>query len=487
MFKKNSQYGHKTVPLLTYWTRFYLLVLLLSLLGIVAISGVWVWINTYNHHFDLLELQALQLAEVYERSPGEGAYQDRPFRQGPLRMGPVKMSLLVQMVDQQGIVFVVSNDRRPFDILSLQQETPSSYKAVLAGNSVRERVEIDKQTWLRVGIPITWNGTERRALYVSYPTRGVLEQILRLYSSLALITCIIGLASWLVLYFLSKKLTRPLLQVADATRSIAEGKYDVDLPQQLKEQELQQMVTSFKDMAAQLKKLEQLRSSLLAGVSHELRTPITSIRGMIQAVQSKVVEGEEAEKFLRISLAEAKRLQQMVEELLDFSSIEAGATQMDKEEVELSTLVEEVIQQLLFLPEYSSIRFERHLSAGPVWVRGDAGRLRQVILNLFNNSLKASAEEIRLNLYLDGHRVILDVEDNGKGIIPEEQPYIFERFYRGGEGKVKVCGLGLGLTISRLLARDHGGDLTLIESSSKGTLFRLSLPGSNYRGTGEQF
>ncbi len=477
MLRKNNRYKHKTVPLLAYWTRLYVLVLLLSLFLLAAISGAWIGINAYNHHYELLELRALQLAESYERTPGEDPYPEWLIQDRTARLRQIRPpATLIQIVDQRGKVHVIRNIKSPASFLPALQEAPPSYPAVLSGQIVRERVDIDSQTWLRVGVPISRNGKAGSALYVSSPTRGVLDQVRRLYGSLALLTGVIGLAGWLVLYFLSRKLTRPLVQVAASAQSIAGGNYDVVLPQRLKERELQQLVTSFENMAAQLEKLERLRTSLLAGVSHELRTPLTSIRGMIQAVQDKVVEGEEAEKFLKISLDEAKRLQRMVEELLDFSSLESGAAAVEKGEVDLSGLVEDVIRQLIVLPEFNNIRFDRRLPGGPVLISGDAGRLRQILLNLIDNSRKASATEIQIVLREIGDDVTLDVKDDGEGIPPEEQPYIFERFYCGGDGKVKSRGLGLGLTIGRLLARAHGGDLALTESSPGGSTFRLRLP-----------
>lgn len=465
------------MPLLAYWTRLYVLVLLLSLLLLAGITGAWIKISTFDRHYELLEMHAMQLSEAYERlleggAPGERLLHERAVT---LRIGQLRLPLVVQVVDRSGRVFGVRNAKNPAVSPALQEVSPR-HREVLAGRTIREQVQIDSQTWLRVGVPVEQNGAVDRALYVSMPTRDVSDQIRRQYGSLALLTGVIGLAGWLVLYFLSRKLTRPLLQVAAAAQSIAGGEYDVALPQRLKERELQQLVSSFQNMASQLQKLEQLRTGLLAGVSHELRTPITTIRGMIQAVQGKVVTGPEAEEFLRISLDEAKRLQHMVEELLDFSSLEGGAAPIERENVDLSHLVHEVAQQILILTGSENVRIDRILPGGPVFVRGDAGRIRQIMLNLLNNCLKASASEIRIILQACGDKVTLDVEDNGRGIGPEDQPYIFERFYRGGDGKTKPRGLGLGLTISRLLARAHGGDLVLLETSPAGSSFRLMLP-----------
>lgn len=476
MFTERSGPDHKTVPLLTYWTRLYVPVLLLSLLIMAIIAGVWIKVNMYNQRYDLLELRAEQMAEEYGQKLESGVPPDRLQHTRTFRTGEPTVPILVQIADQQGNVYTVRNLRNPVSVSSALQGLPPSHQAVLGGKAIREQVEINDQTWLRVGVPVYQRGEVSRALYLSIPTRSVLQQLSYLYVWLALITVTIGLAGWLVLYILSRKLTLPLRQMAAAAQSVACGTYDPDLPRQLRERELQQLVVSFRDMAAQLKKLERLRSDLLAGVSHELRTPVTSIRGMIQAVQGGVVSGPEAEEFLRISLDEAKRLQNMVEELLDFSSLEAGAAPMERDPVDLPRLVDEVIQQVRVLPEFTGIRVEQDLPGEPAWLAGDAGRIRQILLNLLNNSLKASARDIKISLRTEEDRVTLDVQDNGKGIAPEDRPYIFERFYRGAAGKAKPRGLGLGLTVSRLLARAHGGDLILLETSADGTTFRLILP-----------
>lgn len=450
-----------------------MLVLLIILFFLAVVSGVWLRINAYEQRYQLLELRAEQLAGIYgqipeSNIPAERFHQDDAFRSG---------QFLVQIADHTGRIQTLKKDSRDLatDYTALN-ELSGLHGMVLEGKIIREKVEVSSQTWLRVGVPIYREETVAGALYVSMPAKGVHTQVRHLYISLALLFGIVALAGWLVLYFLSRRLTRPLREVAAAAKSIAGGEYDLVLPEQVKERELQQLIGSFSDMAAQLKQLEQLRTDLLAGVSHELRTPITSIRGMIQAIRDKVVTGEEAEEFLKISLNESKRLQGMVEDLLDFSSLEAGAAPLNKETVDLSYLVDEVIQQLCIIPEYSHIQFVRDLPDVPVWVDGDAGRLRQILINLLNNSQKASATSIRLTLRVNRGLTTLDVQDNGRGIAGTEQPYVFERFYRGGVGQAKARGLGLGLTISRLLARAHGGDLTLLHSSTEGATLRLDLP-----------
>ena len=475
MFIKGREQG--AVPLLTYWTRLYVLVLLLSLLLMAVIAGAWIRFNAYQQRYDLLDQRADQLAEEYGQKLEAGVAAERLQNTRVFRVGGFAVPILVQLADGQGRLHTVRSARGQ-GAAGLLNQLSTQHRAVLSGKTVREKVEIEGQSWLRVGVPVYQSGSVSGALYVSMADRGVLNQVGRLYLWLALVTATIGLAGWLVLYFLSRKLTLPLRQLAVAAQSVAGGEYSPCLPQRVREKELQQLVASFREMAAQLQKLERLRSDLLAGVSHELRTPLTSIRGMIQALQSKVVTGPQADEFLRISLEEAKRLQRMVEDLLDFSSLESGAAQLEKELLDFSDLVNGVIRQFQVMPGCDNLAFKNNLPAGPVWLSGDPDRLRQIVLNLFNNSFGASASEVEITLQDGGGRVELDIRDNGGGISPEDRPYIFERFYRGKSGRSRPRGLGLGLTVSRLLARAHGGELALLETSPVGTTFRLTLPDS---------
>jgi len=478
VFWKNKNSDKKTIPLLAHWTRLYVIVLLLSLVGMAVISGVWISMSAYNHQYELLQLRALQLADSFEMLPGKVVYPVRIFREGPgpEPKGDFRMPLLVQVVDQSGNVNDYGDFFNPPEYFRVMRVAPESYQKVLSGQTVREKFKINSQTWLRVGVAYQPENGTTKAIYVSSFNGGVAGQVTRMCLYMAFLTGIIGMAGWLVLYFIARRLNQPLAQVTAAAQSIAAGDYEVYLPQHLKEQELQQMVTSIKNMAHQLKKMDRLRSELLAGVSHELRTPLTSIRGMIQAVHGKVVDGEKAELFLKISFDEAKRLQQMVEELLVLSSLEAGASVIEQNEVNLSLLVEEVIEQLRILPEFKNIDFEKHLPGEPVYVTGDAGRLRQALLNLLNNCLNASAGKIQISLKVEGNCVNVDIQDNGRGIAEQDQPYIFERFYRRKIKKTKSRGLGIGLTLSRLLAQAHRGNLVLVESVPGNTIFRLTLP-----------
>ena len=355
--------------------------------------------------------------------------------------------------------------------------TPSTIESVLSGKTTKEKIKISDTTWLRVGMPLSRDGHVIGALYLSTPSPEILLNI-ETYGFLVLTILGIAFGGWLVIYHLSRKLILPLHQLTVAARQVSEGDYSPILPSatSVKEAELQQLFSSFQIMSQRLQQLEQMRTDLLAGVSHELRTPVTSIRGMIQAVQGGVVTGDTADQFLVTTLEEAKRMQKMVEDLLDFASLESSAIHGDFILLSLSEVVEEAIQQVHSIEGFKEIDIEVSPLIKPLKIVADRGHLKQILLNLFMNSARAESTKIMLSITFEGKKLHLDIVDNGKGIAEPEIPYIFERYYRGDSKRKKKQGLGLGLPLSRLLAEANNCELLLVSTSPHETIFRLMLP-----------
>lgn len=288
----------------------------------------------------------------------------------------------------------------------------------------------------------------------------------------------LGLLGWAVIYLLTRKLAQPIKNVADAAKQIVAGNYDIQLEHHAREKEIGELIDSFREMVDRLRLLEQMRTELLAGVTHELKTPVTSISGLIQAVKDEVVTGEEAREFLDICSKETSRLQKMVEDLLDFNSFAVGEIKVRKEAQNMNRLIQEIAFQWKLAQEEHPVTLRTHVPDEPISAITDAGRLQQILYNLFNNALQAAGKSVQIDVFLtvQEEKVRIDVKDNGPGIPVEEQPLIFERFYRGKEKKQHVRGLGLGLPFSKLIARALGGDLLLAQSTSDGTTFTLLIP-----------
>ena len=237
-----------------------------------------------------------------------------------------------------------------------------------------------------------------------------------------------------------------------------------------------------------LTELDQQKLTFLHHVSHELKTPLTSIREGVGLLEEEVV-GElnlEQQKVASIIKENSIQLQQEVEALLNFNSAIAGH-EVDLENLELSTLIQETVTQQRLAARARGISFD--IKIEKLIVSGDWQQLRTLISNLLSNAIKYSPDKaiIELKLGILDKQAVLDVIDQGPGINDEDRLRIFEPFYQGqrmARGHIK--GTGLGLAIAHQYAQTHNGTLELLESKT-GAHFRLSLPlyasGENYAAT----
>jgi signal transduction histidine kinase len=294
---------------------------------------------------------------------------------------------------------------------------------------------------------------------------------------LAIMLFSLALLGWGVIYLLTRKLSEPIKDVANAAKQIVVGNYDIRLEKDIKEKEIYELIQSFKDMAERLEKAEVMRTELLAGVTHELKTPVTSISALVQAVKDEVVTDSEAKEFLEICIKDTNYLQKMVEDLLDFNSFAVGDITVHKEVQSLNQLIQEITYQWKLVQEEESIQLKTSLPEHSIMAETDSVRVQQIMFNLLNNAKQAASREERMdvNLYEQDGEIHIDVKDNGIGIPEEEKFLIFEKFYRGKEKKHKMRGLGLGLPYSKMMAKALGGDLILKESKEEGTVFSLIL------------
>lgn len=319
--------------------------------------------------------------------------------------------------------------------------------------------------------------------YVLYltPKVNILKGMLE-FKVLIALSFLFILSGWGVIYLMTQRLVKPIRQAADAADQIVAGNYNLEFGENHKEEEIRDLMKSFKEMADKLNRLEELRSQLLAGVTHELKTPITSISGLIQAVKGRVVTGNEADAFLEVCLKESSRLQKMIEDLLDFNSFVDSTVAIAKEWCDLDKVIKGIVERWCLGQGQSGIEVvvETPDRLDGWSVRTDPIRVEQIIINLLNNARDAMASQgtvsVRLVPALGASHI--EVHDTGKGIPAREHAEIFEPFYRGDGKKTRVRGLGIGLTFSRMIARSLGGDLILSGSIPGSTTFTLTLPSS---------
>jgi PAS domain S-box-containing protein len=230
-----------------------------------------------------------------------------------------------------------------------------------------------------------------------------------------------------------------------------------------------------------LRLLEQTKEEYLALISHDLRTPLTAVQAEAQLLQRQFVrEGNANSPHVKRTLAivaNARRMNAMIQELLESSRLESGTMQLRSQPVELIKLINDIADRV----GSQRVRIQPMPSnrANKVIVSADAERIERVLINLITNALKYSpaASAITIRVQHQPDQVIVSVVDKGAGIPADELSRLFQRFTRGRAGpKADVAGLGLGLYIARLIVEAHGGRLWAESELDKGSTFSFSLP-----------
>ncbi len=291
---------------------------------------------------------------------------------------------------------------------------------------------------------------------------------------------------------LARSIGRPVRAVADGAGRIAGGELSLRLPQE-GPGEVGELTQAFNEMAERLEvnnaELEQqnevLRESergkteLVSIVSHELRTPLASVLGFTALLLKREFDPPTRRHYLGIVDAQARRLAALLEDFLDVQRIEHEGVDLAKEKVDLASLLNEQAQ--LYAAQSPKHRLAVELAERPLTVRGDPGRLAQVVGNLLSNAIKYSPDggTVQLVAARSGDRVRVAVHDEGLGIPEDQQSRIFTKFFRGDASATGITGTGLGLAVSREIVEAHGGTIGFDSDPGEGTTFWLELPGPN--------
>jgi signal transduction histidine kinase len=225
--------------------------------------------------------------------------------------------------------------------------------------------------------------------------------------------------------------------------------------------------------------LARLKSDFVSNVSHELRTPLSLIRLYAETLEmGRLNSPEKYQEYYCIIRKESERLSALINNILDFSRIEAGRKEYDFRETDLRELVHNTLESYRYQIEQQGFAYEEKIDEVPL-LRVDREAMARSLLNLINNALKYSQDRkyIGVKLYRENGSVNLEVSDQGIGIPHQEQHKIFEKFYRAGDPLVhNTKGSGLGLSLVRHIVQAHGGKVLVNSSPGQGSKFTITLP-----------
>ena len=227
-------------------------------------------------------------------------------------------------------------------------------------------------------------------------------------------------------------------------------------------------------------RLAREKSAFVSNVSHELKTPLALIRLFAETLLlGRVRNPEKANEYHRIIVNETDRLTQLINNILDFSAIEAGRKEYQFAPCDLAEIVREVLHSYEFVMQKAGFEIETALAENLPPVNADRDALAQALLNLLNNAVKYSREQkhIKVALTQSGERLALSVADRGIGMQRAELKRIFEKFYRAGDPLVhETKGTGLGLSLVKHIVNAHGGTIAVESTPEQGSCFTIHLP-----------
>ena len=286
---------------------------------------------------------------------------------------------------------------------------------------------------------------------------------------------ILGMVYFSNLYFI-RSIVDPVAGITETAKRIAAGSYGVQI-EKLYDDEIGALTDAINDMSLKINQSEKMKNEFISSVSHELRTPLTAINGWAETIMNgEVRDAGDVKKGMGIIVSEARRLTNMVEELLEFSRIQDGRFTLSVEPMDIKAELEDAVYTYREFFRREGIELN-HFDCDEEFppIAGDPERLRQVFCNLLDNAAKhgGSGKRIDTAIARDEDQVVITIRDYGPGIPAEELPHVKYKFYKGSS---KARGSGIGLAVCDEIITRHEGTLDIDNAEGGGCIVTIHLP-----------
>lgn len=316
--------------------------------------------------------------------------------------------------------------------------------------------------------------------------KGMYEQIIRV---IIIASLWIFFAAVIAVYFITDRIITPLKEMSSAAKSYSKGDFSVRVPVQGTD-EIAELAMAFNHMAESLTVLETSRNTFLSSVSHDLRTPMTSIQGFVDGILDGTIPKDKQSYYLNIVSVEVKRLSRLVSSLLDISRMESGNLKLTKITFDICEVARLILISFEEKIDAKKLNIEFETDDDPSCVFADRDSIHQILYNLIDNAIKFTYDnglikiEIRNNL---PDKYTVSVYNTGLGIKKEEQPMVFDRFFKSDSSRgLDKTGTGLGLYIAKTKLEAHGEKISVESEYGKYCRFEFTLAKTNEPMTGNK-
>jgi signal transduction histidine kinase len=323
-----------------------------------------------------------------------------------------------------------------------------------------------------IGVPIT-TAYNKYALFIRPNVKMQFGELRILFSIILLLTILLSI---LLVFISTRYIVKPIIQLTEATKIIAEGKYNV-LLQINRQDEIGKLANHFSYMIKRLEQIEEMRQEFVSNVSHEIQSPLASIKGFSQTLQTKQLTDEQRLSYLSIIEEESSRMSLLSKQLLTLASLDKEENIVHKTSFDIAEQIKQVILTTEWSWRNKELAIEMELP--PTMINADKNLLHQVWTNLIMNSIKFSnhGDSIFVRVSSNENEVEIEIKDTGIGISDEDLPQIFNRFFIVDKARNrKESSSGLGLSIVKQIIELHKGQIDVESKLGGGTMFKLKLP-----------
>lgn len=303
------------------------------------------------------------------------------------------------------------------------------------------------------------------------------SQLIRIAVIAAVVSVILFAILLLSSSLFIRSIVNPVKDIGETAKKIAGGDLKARIDHYPYNDEIGELCTTINDMANKLAVTDSLKNDFISTVSHELRTPLTAIKGWGETLlQIGQTDAAMTERGMKVIISEASRLNNMVEELLDFSRMSSGGMKLVKEKLDILAELDGVVFAFKERAIKESIEIVYNVPSLPAPATGDASRIKQVFINILDNALKYSEPggKIYVSAEIPNPAVlVVSITDKGAGISPEDLPHVKEKFYKAN---TTVRGSGIGLAVADEIVRLHNGELKIESALGEGTKVTITLP-----------
>lgn len=462
-------------------------VILMVTVSLALISSVTLRNQQVNSHLQNLTKEAREIAYLASRnSAGNyslifgGSSEVNTYIAWKAEQVYEEYGAYILIVDRRGRIMdnmnVTTRSNPDFAASLNSLDITTALTTLLSGEEISLRLMVGDRAMFTVGVPFVQDDVVLGAVLIQTPAQTIEAEAGTLTAQIILVALAallfaasgISLCLWMIM--------RPLKAVTAASRAMAAGDFSKRVQTVQATPEMAELSQAFNTMADRLGEVESNRREFVANVSHELRSPITSIRGFVEGMEDGTIPQEEHPKYLALVGDETRRLSKLIGDLLALSRLERDDVSLELSDFDMNEMLRRAIIRRVNDLEHKDMEVECDFHEDVCLVHADSDRIEQVVVNLLDNAIKFTPQGGRIALMTETDRniVTVTIQDNGTGILPEDRPKVFERFFTADRAHTAGKGTGLGLSICQRVMEMHGQKIWL-KDTKEGAAFAFTL------------